>query len=364
MPSAQNIPSIEAGSNTAVADYNMEQVDTQEYENSPWSMVDVAPDLAHMGDDQIFNNCLEFQGFDYSTTIGNTDQDSLSCSGLAASTSIGQSSLTVSSSECYPSSHNTGECIQADNHLWDAARMESYPTPVSNPSHTPKAANRVLKGKRRKVTKGKATREDRNVPASTIPALARRNPSPSNKANSVQLDLLRCLTSRARLVSDDETLLTIHEVGVQILSDTYAILNDWSEWVPRELQPALLPPYRSLSTLEICVAASRILMEPKSGSHSIHRRLAQLLLYIFVSIFVKELEEREKNGETFDRKGRKVITMAHDMIVECVGSDLKMWNRGRVVDNKNYGKRWLRLGSGIGIITVLTCPPDSVIGDM
>ena len=128
MPSAQNIPSVEAGSNMASADYNMG---------------DVAPDLAHIAEDQILDNYQEFQGFDYAPTIGNTDYDSLPCSGLAASTSVNQSSLTVSSSECYPSSHDMGECMRADNHLGDAAGMESYPTPISNPSHTLKPANRV-----------------------------------------------------------------------------------------------------------------------------------------------------------------------------------------------------------------------------
>jgi hypothetical protein len=75
---------------------------------------------------------------------------------------------------------------------------------------------------------------------------------------------------------------------------------------------------------------------------------------------------REKNRETFHRNGRTPMTMAHDFIIERIG-DLKTWERdGRdgLVDSKNYGKRWWRLGSGIGIITVLTCAPDLVIGDM
>ncbi|QGA17633.1 hypothetical protein EYB26_005308 [Talaromyces marneffei] len=344
----------------------MEHVDTQDYGNSPWSMVDVAPDLAYMGDDQILDNGLDLQGFDCSSIVANTDHNGLSRSSLTASTRIGQSPLTVLASDYSSSSHATGECMRADNRLGEAAGMESYPTPASEPFHTPKSANRVLKAKPRKVRKGKATREDRNVPTSKLPALARRNPSPSNEAGSVRMDLLRCLIGGVSDVIDDETLRTIHEIGDQIVSDTCVILNTWSEWLSREFQPVLLPPYHSLSTVEKCVAASRVLVEPKDGSHgkSIHRRLAQIFLHIFVPLYAKELEERERNGETFQRNGRRPITMAHDVIVESVGSDLERWNRDRVVNSKNYGKRWWRLGSGIGIITALTCALDSVMGDM
>jgi hypothetical protein len=156
-------------------------------------------------------------------------------------------------------------------------------------------------------------------------------------------------------------LRTIQETGDQIVRDTCVILNDWREWLLREFQAVLLPPYHSLSTVEKCVIASRILVEPKDGSYSksIARRLAQVLLYMFVAVYKKELE-------TFHRNGRTPTTMAHDFIIERIG-DLKTWEgvgRDRIVDSKNYGKRWWRLGSGIGLITVLTCSPDLVIGDM
>uniref|UniRef100_A0A093URC6 Uncharacterized protein n=1 Tax=Talaromyces marneffei PM1 TaxID=1077442 RepID=A0A093URC6_TALMA len=344
--SAQNIPSVEAGLNTGIADYDTEHVDTHEYENSPWSMAGTTPDLAQMSDaiEQIFDSCQNSQGLDcFTTPEGFTDQDGLSYSGLPA-----------------------GECMPADNHLAGTAGMESYPTPVSNPSHTPKPGNRVQKRKPRKTTRGKAICEDRNVPASTLPALARGNPSSSNETNSPPLDLLRCLVGKARQVTDgemlrevdklnDETLRTIYETGDQIVRSTCDILNDWSEWLLREFQPVLLPPYHSLSTVEKCVAASRILVEPKDGSHSksISRRLAQVLLYIFVHVYENELEQ------TFHRKSRTPIAMAHDSIMDRI-----TWNRNRLINSKNYGKRWWRLGSGIGIITILTCAPDSVIGDM
>ncbi|KUL81303.1 hypothetical protein ZTR_11409, partial [Talaromyces verruculosus] len=348
MLSAQNIPSIETGSNTVVADHHMEQVDPYDHEYSSSSMVGATPDLAQTSDliEQDFDSYQNSQRLGcFTPPECITDQDSPSYSSLVASPGIGRSPLTVSTSDCNQSSHDTGECLPADSNLAGTAGVESYPTPVSNPSHTPKPANRVQKRKPRKATREKAIREDRDVSASLLSALERGNPSLSNEINSPQMGLLRCLVSKACQVTNgetlrdvnkfsDETLRTIYETGDQIVRSTYVILNDW---------------------MEKCVAASRILVEPKDGSHSksIPRRLAQVLLYIFVHVYEKELEK------TFLRNGRKPMAMAHDIIMERVA-----WNRNRLVDSKNYGKRWWRLGSGIGIITILTCSPDSVIGDM
>lgn len=354
MLSAQNIPSIEAGSNTVVADHHMEQVDPYDHGYSSSSMVGATPDLAQTSDpiEQNFDSCQNLQRLGcFTPPECITDQDSPSYSSLAASPGMGRSPLTVSTSDCNQSSHDTGE---------------SYPTPVSNPSHTPKPANRVQKRKPRKAMREKAIREDGDVSASTLSTLERGNPSPSNEINSPQMGLLRCLVSKARQVTNggtlreahklnDGTLRTIYETGDRIVRGTCVILNDWSEWLLREFQPVLLPPYHSLSTVEKCVAASRILVEPKDGSHgkSIARRLAQVLLYTFVAVYEKELEKLNH------RNGRTPMAMAHDSIMERIA-----WNRNRLVDSKNYGKRWWRLGSGIGIITILTCAPDSVMGDM
>lgn len=369
MLSAQNIPSIEAGSNTAVADHHMEQVDPYDHGYSSSSIVGATPDLAQTSDpiEQIFDSCQNSQRLGcFTPPECITDQDSPSYSSLAASPGIGRSPLTVSTSDCNQSSHDTGESMPAESSLAGTAGVESYPTPVSNPSHTPKPANRVQKRKPRKATREKAIREDRDVLASTLSTLERGNPSPSNEINSPQMGLLRCLVSKACQVTNGETLRevdklndgtlrTIYETGDRIVRGTCVILNDWSEWLLREFQPALLPPYHSLSTVEKCVAASRILVEPKDGSHgkSIARRLAQVLLYTFVAVYEKELKKM------FHRNGRTPMAMAHDFIMERIE-----WNRNRLVDSKNYGKRWWRLGSGIGIITILTCAPDSVMGDM
>lgn len=369
MLSAQNIPSIETGSNTVVADHHMEQVDPYNHEYSSSSMVGATPDLAQTSDliEQNFDSCQNSQRLGcFTPPECVTDQDSPSYSSLVASPGIGRSPLTVSTSDCNQSSHDTGECLPADSNLAGTAGVESYPTPVSNPSHTPKPGNRVQKRKPRKATREKAIREDGGVSASPLSALERGNASMSNEINSPQMGILRCLVSKACQVTNgetlrdvnkfnDETLRMIYETGDQIVRSTCVILNDWSEWLLREFQPVLLPPYHSLSTVEKCVAASRILVEPKDGSHSksIPRRLAQVLLYIFVHVYEKELKK------SCLRNGRKPMAMAHDSIMERIA-----WNRNRLVDSKNYGKRWWRLGSGIGIITILTCAPDSVIGDM
>ncbi|KUL81469.1 hypothetical protein ZTR_10369 [Talaromyces verruculosus] len=379
MLSAQNIPSIEAGSNTVVADHHMEQVDPYDHGYSSSSMVGATPDLAQTSDpiEQNFDSCQNSQRLGcFTPPECITEQDSPSYSSLAASPGIGRSPLTVSTSDCNQSSHDTGGSMLAESSLAGTAGAESYPTPVSTPSHTPKPANRVQKRKPRKATREKAIREDRDVLASTLSTLERGNPSPSNEINSPQMGLLRCLVSKACQVTNGETLRevdklndgtlrTIYETGDRIVRGTCVILNDWSEWLLREFQPALLPPYHSLSTVEKCVAASRILVEPKDGNHgkSIRRRLAQVLLHIFVPVYAKELEIRENEGETFHRNGRRPMTMAHDFIIGRVG-DLNTQDRDRVVNSKNYGKRWWRLGSGIGLITVLTCAPDLVIGDM
>ncbi|KAF3406302.1 hypothetical protein DPV78_000146 [Talaromyces pinophilus] len=42
-----------------------------------------------------------------------------------------------------PSSHVIRECLSINSNLAGTAGIESYPTPISNPSHTPKPANCV-----------------------------------------------------------------------------------------------------------------------------------------------------------------------------------------------------------------------------
>ncbi|OKL59328.1 hypothetical protein UA08_05006 [Talaromyces atroroseus] len=369
--SAQNIPSVEADPNTNNTDYHMEQVDAQDSENSPWSTVDTMPDLAHMGDDQTLDSYLDFQGFDCSTAIGNTDHDRQSCSSLAASTLIGQSSLTVSSRESYSPSHNMGECMPADNHLRDAPGMESYPTPVSNPSYTPKSANRALTKPR------KTTRAGGNRPASTLAVSTGVDLSPLSEADSVRLGLLRSLILKSHEVDpkrgtrrsfNDEDLREIYRLGDRIINETARVLNDWSEWSSREFQPpnAVLSPCHDLSPVEICAVAFRFLMETHNGIHrkSIHRRLAQILLDNFVAEVEQEITTREGQG-VFIRydggTGRKSVTVAHDLTIAKVGiseKNGKKCNREEIGKEKSPGRRWWRLGSGIGVVTVLTCPSD------
>ncbi|KUL81316.1 hypothetical protein ZTR_09982 [Talaromyces verruculosus] len=347
---AQNIPSIEAGSNTASADYNM---------------VDVAPDLARTAEGQILDNYQESHGFDYSPNIGNTGYDSRSYSDLTTSTSIGQSSLPNSSSENYP-------YMPADNHQGDTPGMESYPTPVSNPSYTPKSANRTLTKPR------KAKRAGGNRSASMRRGFPGVDLSPSSEADSVRLGLLRslilksheadpeCGTSRS---FNDEDLRKIYWLGDRIINETARVLNDWSEWSSREFQPpnAVLSPCHHLSPVEICAVAFRFLMETHNGVHrkSMHRRLAQILIYNFVA----EVEQgiiTDEIHEVFSRydsgsKGDKPVTIANDLIIAKVGiseKNGKKCNRVEIGKEKSSGRRWWRLGSGIGVVTILACPSD------
>jgi hypothetical protein len=94
----------------------------------------------------------------------------------------------------------------------------------------------------------------------------------------------------------------------------------------------------------------------------VRQRLAKVFLHIFVHEFFKELEEKEeKLGVVYQRNGRTVLTIVHDLIVEKVGefeTNSKTWSRVDVVEDKNIGKRWWRLGSGIGLVVILTCASD------
>ncbi|KAF5014441.1 hypothetical protein F66182_14579, partial [Fusarium sp. NRRL 66182] len=100
---AQNVPSIEAGSNTVVADHHMEQVDPYDHGYSSSSMVGATPDLAQTSDpiEQNFDSCQNLQRLGcFTSPECITDQDSPSYSSLAASPGMGRSPPTVSTSDC------------------------------------------------------------------------------------------------------------------------------------------------------------------------------------------------------------------------------------------------------------------------
>jgi hypothetical protein len=196
--------------------------------------------------------------------------------------------------------------------------------------------------------------------------MAETHSSSLNEAESIRLDLLRTLMKKAGQSFKTATLRKIYQMGDRIIHDTNVVLSSWNEWLSRECQAprVVLPAYHNLSSAEICFAAYRLLASTHKTFHhgSVHRRLAQVLLHIFVHEFDKELQEREDKQEVvLQRDGRSVLTIVHDLIVEQVGEfekNSKKWNRLDVVEDKNLGKRWWRLGSGIGFIAILTCAPD------
>ncbi|KAH8691917.1 hypothetical protein BGW36DRAFT_431159 [Talaromyces proteolyticus] len=185
-------------------------------------------------------------------------------------------------------------------------------------------------------------------------------PSPSSG-----MDFLRSLMRKSGQYVSDDDLHTIQELGDIIVGDTVAVLDHWNEWLENNLHHSCisLPPFDRFSSADICVAMFRFLRETDSNTHrkAILRRLARVLLHIFVAESVKELESRERNGEVFDRNGRKMTTVAHDLIIEKIDRsrvDDQMCERSQISEAKSYGKRWWRLGSGIGIIAILVCAPD------
>ena len=72
------------------------------------------------------------------------------------------------------------------------------------------------------------------------------------------------------------------------------------------------------------------------------------------------MKERQDKGERFLKPNhRKPVTIAHVLIVENVSEfeeNGKKPSRQNLVYHKNFGKRWWRLGRGIGLVVILTCP--------
>lgn len=196
--------------------------------------------------------------------------------------------------------------------------------------------------------------------------IADTHSSPFNEADCIRLTLLRTLMKKAGKSYSVGALRKIYQMGDRIIDETNIALNHWSEWLSRECYaPEVeIPAYHSLSSAEICFAAYRLLASTHNMFHpgSVHPRLALVLLHIFVHEFVKELGKREAKQEVvLQRNGRKIVTVVHDMILEKVGEykrNGKKWKRQDVVDDKNLGKRWWRLGSGIGFVAILTCASD------
>ncbi|GAM42239.1 hypothetical protein TCE0_044f16018 [Talaromyces pinophilus] len=130
--------------------------------------------------------------------------------------------------------------------------------------------------------------------------IAWTQPSPLNEAESVRLSLLRTLMIKANQSFDIAILRQIYEMGDRIIYETKIILNSWNEWLSRQPQApvAVLPAY-NLSSAEICIAAYRLLVSTHETFHheSVYRRLAQVLLHVFVPEIKKAVKERQDKGE-------------------------------------------------------------------
>ncbi|OKL59321.1 hypothetical protein UA08_05001 [Talaromyces atroroseus] len=180
-----------------------------------------------------------------------------------------------------------------------------------------------------------------------------------SETQDIRLDLLRSLMGHAGLSKNIQTLREIYQLGDSIIHHTAAVLDDWNGWLLRNFPSdgLLLPPCHSLSLKAICTSMSQFLMKTNNDMQrkSIHRRLARILLYICLSEYDKELDNTSLNPQS-----RKSITIAHDSIVAMLRGfqvNGKECTRKYLSDNRNLGKRWWRLGSGIGIIHVFACAP-------
>jgi hypothetical protein len=336
-----------------------QQVGTQGHENHP-SVEDPTPEPASISSlfDQTFDDWIQtppetpqhdFMPF---TIPSDSTNQRNPCSSLEALPFVGNQPQATSTGDCMRD-HDTEDRIGSGNN-----------SDISNPSHTPRPAKRVIKSGSRKSIKGKSVQKIGNKSALMLVHLAGPDSSPLDEAESMRVDLLKSLMSKAGQSFKDQTLRTIYEIGDRIVNDTAVVLNNWSEWCSREFQlpDVLLPACHDLSEVEISVAAYRFLLETHNGFHRrlVHRRLAHVLLQIFIPELEEKIATKGARGQlTF--KGRQPITIAHDSIIEKVGAlvrDTEKCNRGHLVDCRSYGKRWWRLGSGIGIVAILAGSQD------
>jgi hypothetical protein len=236
-------------------------------------------------------------------------------------------------------------------------QFRSHIIDQANNTRKRKNTNEDESGAKEKLKSGSKQKRSRTRTNSGI------HSSPLNEAESTRLNLLRTLMKKAGQSFNIATLRQIYEMGDRIIDETNVILNGWNEWLSRECQApgVVLPAYHNLSSAEICFAACELLASTHDNG-PVHQRLAQVLLHIFVHEFDEELKKKENKWEILlQRNNRKVLTIVHDLIVEKVGefeTNSKTWSRQSVVENKNFGKRWWRLGSGIGLVVILTCASD------
>ncbi|CRG92813.1 hypothetical protein PISL3812_09882 [Talaromyces islandicus] len=243
---------------------------------------------------------------------------------------------------------NTG--YDADLAMDVAAAL--YPSPKSNPPHTPKFIHSALK---RKVRKSETS--EKRLKSRTASMYANRialSPSEmpcSNDPNengqllfpdeAVRLNLLRSLAKRIKRPKrpfDIKKFRTIYQTGDKIISDTGILLNDLKEWLSEDYRTygISLPRCHNLSSAEIATTMFRFLMETKNDEQqkSVYRRLAQVIFLIFVNIGVEQLNTWDKNEETVPRSGRNLTAIYHKSILASVG-DLEVNAEAIHIDNRS-----------------------------
>lgn len=254
----------------------------------------------------------------------------------------------------------------------NAAATAVYPTP--NDSYTPNLADYTIDIRTRGSLKNRSPLAMADLPESTPIGFLEADASNTSddedpmvvgdlgmlsETQDTRLDLLRSLMSHAGLSKNVQTLRDIYQLGDSIIHHTAAVLDDWNGWLLQNFPSdgLLLPACHSLSLKAICTSISQFLMKTNNGMQrkSIHRRLARILLHICLDEYDKELD-----NTGFNPQSRKSITVAHDSILtQLHGFQVngKGCTRDYLSNNRNLGKRWWRLGSGIGIIHVLACAP-------
>lgn len=237
-----------------------------------------------------------------------------------------------------------------------AAATAAYPTPSD--SYTPGPANHTMEDLPELMPISFLEADPSSISHNEDPMVV-SDLGALNETQDTRLDLLQSLVSHAGLSKNVQTLREIYQLGDSIIQHTAAVLDDWNGWMLRSFPSdgLLLPPCHGLSLRAICTSMSRFLMRTNNDMQrkSIHRRLARILLYIYLTAYDKELDMTR-----VDRQTHKPITLAHDAILaQLHGFQVngKGCTRKYLSDNRNLGKRWWRLGSGIGIIHILACAP-------
>jgi hypothetical protein len=332
------------------ADRDPELKSTGDFDKNSFSTEDFyfKPNSLYSSIGQTFGNSME-EALAISETTSNS-----SCT-LAGSTSGEQTYTDLS-----PSYHMSTQ--KNDSGLYRGVGSDAvtapYPTSEAILLRLPRSTNR----RTRKLARRKNGPKSGEQSNSALMNMADADSTffLANESKTMRLDLLRSLMHKTNQSIGDEVLSTVYRTGDKVISDTIYVLNHWNEWWQSELQQDTLsfPGCHGLSSAEICATMLQIVRNRDIvPSQSVPRRLARVLLHVFAAEFIRELEEKERHGEIFYRGGRTMTCIAHSFILDMITMDGWKYNRSHISDGKSLGKRWWKLGSGIGYIAILACVP-------